>query len=112
MKVRRPVLLRRVDRRVLERAAGIIKLLGHRERLVILEALEPGELSVGDICAACGLEQAICSQHLGRLRQLKVVSCWREGPNVYYRVVEPKVRLILNCIRTCDAPPNGQGAKS
>lgn len=95
-------LLRRVDPAVLARAAEIIKLLGHRERLMIVEALEPGELNVTDICETCTLEQAICSQHLRRLRGLGVVACRKEGPNVYYRVVEPKVHHILECIRTCD----------
>lgn len=97
--------MRRVNRRVLERAAEIIKLLGHRERLMILEALEVGERSVSDICEACDLEQAICSQHLRRLRQLKVVACRKAGVNVFYHVTEPKVHHILHCIRTCDAPP-------
>lgn len=103
------MLLRRVDRRVLERAAEIIKLLGHRERLMILEFLEAGERAVGEICDACGLAQAICSQHLRRLRQRKVVACRKEGLNVFYRVVEPKVRHILNCIRTCDASDSRPG---
>jgi ArsR family transcriptional regulator len=95
-------LLRRVDPGVLARAAEIIKLLGHRERLMILEALERGELSVTEICELCELPQAICSQHLRRLRQLKVVSCRKAGLNVHYRVIEPKVHHILECIRTCD----------
>lgn len=102
MRNRQAALLRRVDRAILARAAEIIKLLGHRERLMIVEALEPGELNVSDICATCSLEQAICSQHLRRLRGLGVVACRKEGPNVYYRVVEPKVHHILECIRTCD----------
>lgn len=87
---------------LLARAAQIIKLLGHRERLMILEALERGELTVTDICDRCDLPQAICSQHLRRLRQLEVVSCRKEGLNVFYRVIEPKVHYILECIRTCD----------
>lgn len=95
-------LLRRVDPALLARAAEIIKLLGHRERLMILEALERSELSVTEICELCELPQAICSQHLRRLRQLKVVSCRKTGPNVHYRVIEPKVHHILECIRTCD----------
>ncbi|HEU5218407.1 MAG TPA: metalloregulator ArsR/SmtB family transcription factor [Gemmatimonadales bacterium] len=98
-------LLRRVDPRVLARAAEIIKLLGHRERLMMLEALEHGELSVTEICEVCRLAQAICSQHLRKLRQLKVVSCRKEGLNVYYRVIEPKVHHILECIRACDIRP-------
>jgi ArsR family transcriptional regulator len=92
-------LLRRVRPSVLARAAEIIKLLGHRERLTILESLEPGELSVGEICSECRMPQAICSQHLRRLRQLEVVACRKEGLNVYYRLIDPTVRSILNCVR-------------
>ena len=95
----RPRLLRRVRPAVLARAAEIIKLLGHRKRLTILEALEHGELSVSEICRECRMPQAICSQHLRKLRQLEVVACRREGPNVYYRVRDPKVRTILECLR-------------
>jgi ArsR family transcriptional regulator, virulence genes transcriptional regulator len=97
-------LLRKVDRGVIERAAGIIKLLGHRERLMILEALEQGELTVGEICEVCDLEQAVCSQHLGRLRRSGVVACRKDGLNVHYQIIEPKVYHILHCIRACDVP--------
>jgi DNA-binding transcriptional ArsR family regulator len=96
-------LIRRIDPAMLKRAADIIKLLGHPERLKIVEALEAGELTVSEICALCRMEQAICSQHLGRLRGAQVVQCRRDGPNVHYRVVEPKVHHILECIRQCDA---------
>jgi ArsR family transcriptional regulator len=91
--------LARLAPKSLERTAGIIKLLGHRERLVILEALDQGEQSVSEICRASGLAQAICSQHLSRLRALDVVSRRKDGQNVYYRVIEPRVRRILDCIR-------------
>lgn len=97
-----PAPLRRANPVVLARAAEIIKLLGHRGRLMMLEALEGRELTVTEICGSCGLEQAICSQHLRRLRQLKVVACRKDGLNVYYRVIEPKVHHILECIRSCD----------
>lgn len=98
-------LLRKVSPDVLARAADIIKLLGHRERLKILEALELEELSVTEIGAVCRLPQAITSQHLRRLRQLKVVACRKDGLNVYYRIIEPKVHHILQCIRSCDIRP-------
>ena len=97
-------LLRRVRPSVLARAAEIIKLLGHRERLTILESLEPGELSVGEICSECRMPQAICSQHLRRLRQLEVVACRKEGLKVYYRLIDPTVRSILNCVRKDCSP--------
>ena len=97
-------LVRGIDARLLRRAADIIKLLGHPERLKIVEALEPGERSVTEICELCGLEQAVCSQHLGRLRGQKVVAARKEGLRVIYRVIEPKVYHILECIRKCDLP--------
>lgn len=88
----------------LTRTAGIIKLLGHRERLMILETLGGGERTVSELCRACGLGQAICSQHLRRLRALDVVSCRKDGQNVHYRIIEPRVRRILDCIAD-DCPP-------
>lgn len=95
-------LLRRVDPDLLARAAEIIKLLGHDERLKILEVLERGEKTVTEIRELCGLEQPICSQHLRRLRLLNVVATRKQGHHVFYRVVEPKVYHILECIRQCD----------
>ena len=88
----------RLPPKSLARAAEIITLLGHRERLMILEALNQGERTVSQLCRACGLPQAICSQHLRRLRALDVVSCRKDGLNVYYRVIEPRVRGILACV--------------
>jgi DNA-binding transcriptional ArsR family regulator len=80
------------------RAARILKLLGHPERLRILSSLRQGELTVSELCEACGLEQAICSQHLRRLRRLRVVAGRKAGPKVHYRVIEPRVGQILGCI--------------
>jgi DNA-binding transcriptional ArsR family regulator len=95
-------LVRRIDPALLKRAADIIKLLGHPERLKIVEVLEHGDRTVTEICEACHLEQAIGSQHLGKLRRLGVVVARREPPHVYYRITEPKVHHILRCIRQCD----------
>jgi DNA-binding transcriptional ArsR family regulator len=92
--------LARLAPQSLTRAAGIIKLLGHRERLMLLEALVQGEQTVSELCRVSGLAQPICSQHLRRLRALEVVACRKDGQNVYYRVIEPRVGRILDCI--CD----------
>ena len=95
-------LLRGIDPTLLSRAAETIKLLGHPERLKIVEVLEAGESTVSDIQAELDLPQAIVSQHLAKLRGLGIVSAQRDGVHVYYRVMEPKVRHILECIRKCD----------
>ncbi len=91
-----------IDAATLSRAADTIKLLGHAERLKIVEVLEHGEATVSDIQAALDLRQAIVSQHLAKMRGAGIVAAERDGVHVYYRIVEPKVRHILNCIRKCD----------
>jgi ArsR family transcriptional regulator, virulence genes transcriptional regulator len=95
-------LVRTVTPEVLRRAAEIIKLLGHPERLKIVEVLEGGEATVSEIQEKLGLAQAIVSQHLAKLRGANVVSARRDGVHVHYQLTEQKVHHILQCIRTCD----------
>ena len=95
-------LVRTVNPELLRRAAEIIKLLGHPERLKIVEVLEGGEATVSDIQEQLGMAQAIVSQHLAKLRGAGVVAARREGVHVFYQLTEEKVHHILRCIRTCD----------
>ena len=95
-------LIRTLDPKGLSKAADVIKVVGHPDRLRILEVLEEGETSVGEIQDTLGLPQAIVSQHLAKMRGWDIVESRREGTHVYYRIIEEKVRHILDCIRHCD----------
>ena len=95
-------LLRGIDPTALSRAADTIKLLGHPERLKIVEILEAGDSTVSDIQEQLDMPQAIVSQHLAKMRGCGIVAAERDGVHVYYRIMEPKVRHILECIRKCD----------
>jgi DNA-binding transcriptional ArsR family regulator len=95
-------LVRSVSPAVLRRAADIIRMLGHPERLKIVEVLEGGEATVSEIQERVELPQAIVSQHLAKMRGAAIVAARRDGVYVYYRLTEPKVHHILHCIRTCD----------
>ncbi len=90
-----------IDSEALERAAGVIKCLGHPLRLRLLEALESGEKSVSELQALTGATQAMVSQQLGTLRGHGVVAATRVGPFMKYGISEPKVHHILECIRGC-----------
>jgi ArsR family transcriptional regulator len=94
----------RIDPLVLERAARVIRVLGHPLRLRILELLETGERNVADLQDGLDASQAVISQQLAILRAEDVVAPRRDGPRVYYRIIEPKVAHILDCIRQCDLP--------
>jgi ArsR family transcriptional regulator len=95
-------LIRTIDPAGLAKAADVIKVVGHPDRLRILEFLEDGEKAVGDIQETLGLGQAIVSQHLAKMRGWDIVQSRRDGIHVYYRIIEPKVSHILDCIRHCD----------
>ena len=95
-------LIRSIDRVGLSKAADVIKVVGHPDRLRILEFLEGGEKAVGEIQDILDLPQAIVSQHLAKMRGWDIVESRRDGIHVYYRIIEPKVSHILDCIRHCD----------
>lgn len=92
---------RLIDVRVLEAASQVIKTLGHPLRLRIVELLEDGEKTVGQLVTALRVEQAIASQQLVILRRKGVVAARRNGANVYYRINNPRVLKILACVRGC-----------
>jgi len=89
------------DARV-ERASGILKALGHPARLRIVGLLcLDGERSVGDICRALDLPQALASQQLGILRLHGLVAVRRTGGFRRYSIAVPEVADMLSCMTRC-----------
>jgi len=79
-----------------ESLAPLFKALMHPARLAILDLLHDGEVCVCHIEAALGYRQAYISQQLMVLRNARLVGDRREGWNVYYRVIEPCVFVVLD----------------
>lgn len=98
-----PVPATTLDPALLDRAASVIKCLGHPLRLLLLDAMQSGEATVSELQARTGASQAMVSQQLATLRGHGIVTARREGPFVRYSIVEPKVYRILDCIRGCGA---------
>ena len=84
-----------------ERAASVIKCLGHPLRLRLLDALASGASTVTELRLATGSTQASVSQQLAILRGHGVVRARRAGAFVSYSIAEPKVHQILACIHGC-----------
>lgn len=95
----------RIEPEVLNAAASVIRCLGHPLRLRLLESLEGGERTVSELQVLNETPQAAVSEQLAVLRGQSIVGARREGPFVYYRILDPKVIRILNCIRGCDTRP-------
>lgn len=79
--------------------ADFFRVIGHPARVRILELLREGELSVGELQAALGLDSSGTSQHLGVLRRQGVLESRRAGTNVFYRVRDPRVFQLLEVAR-------------
>ncbi len=77
------------------RASGVMKLLSHPHRLMILCQLNQGEMSVGELADEIGINQSPLSQHLARMRHEGVVTSRREAQTVFYSIAEKDVGAIV-----------------
>ena len=69
-------------------------------RRQLLDALGPGEATVGELVERLGLSQPQVSKHLGVLRAVGVVSVRAEGRHRWYRVNGPALRPIHEWVRS------------
>ena len=89
------------DSQRVKETARMLRCLGHPVRLCIVDLLErDGELTVGEIHDALGLEQAIASQHLNLMRDRGILARRKEGVNAYYRIGDDRALKVLACIRS------------
>ena len=80
-------------------SARFFKGLGDPVRLRILEYLEDGEKSVGEIVEHLGLPQNRVSMHLSCLRWCGYVTTRRDGRYIFYSLGDPRVTEILRLAR-------------
>jgi ArsR family transcriptional regulator len=84
--------------KTLDLVAERFRLLGDPLRLRLLQTLERGEMSVADLVAATGANQANVSKHLQLLLRGGVVERRREGLFVYYRVRDARVFQLCDVV--------------
>lgn len=89
------------EKKNLENAVGLLKLLSHPVRLSILcNLLHHGELSVGEIVAAesGAAGQSQISQFLGKMRSEGLVQSRKEGQMVYYSILSPQAQKLVDSL--------------
>jgi DNA-binding transcriptional ArsR family regulator len=79
-------------------AAGFLKILANRRRLMILCELLRGERSVSELAGVVGLSQSALSQHLAKLRQGRLVRTRRESQTVHYSIADPGVTKVIGAL--------------
>lgn len=84
---------------------GLFKVFGNDSRLRLLHALvREGELCVTDLAAAVEMKPQAVSNQLQRLVDRGMLASRREGSNIFYRVVDPCVPILLErglCLIEC-----------
>lgn len=83
------------DQRQLEAAARYFRALGDPTRLRILGLLLDGERSVSELARQIGASASRVSNHLACLRWCRFVESRRQGRRVIYRLVDPRLRELL-----------------
>jgi DNA-binding transcriptional ArsR family regulator len=99
--------LRPIPLEVLEHAAETLKAVAHPVRLRIVDLLgRAGEMNVGELVEALDAKPPITSQQLGLMKDRGIVACRRDGNKVYYRLANPNLMRVLDCIRDhCSKSP-------
>lgn len=82
----------------LELIAGRFRLLAEPTRLKILHTLGDVEMSVCELVAATGANQANISKHLGILLEAGIVSRRKEGLTANYRVSDETIFELCEAV--------------
>jgi len=83
---------------VLEKAADCLRTLAHPHRLRMIQLLLQESQSVGELAAACEIPSHMASEHLRLLKDRGFLKSERQGRNVYYRIAEPGLANIMQCV--------------
>lgn len=81
-----------------EKMADLFKVLANPKRLEILNLLDNKEMNVTELVNKLGIRKANVSQHLAILRYLGIVTVKREGKKGFYKLVDPKIKQILDLL--------------
>ncbi|HDZ20336.1 hypothetical protein LCGC14_0535920 [marine sediment metagenome] len=83
---------------VFSKIAPVLRVLGHPDRLRIVDLLLREDVTVADVAERLDLAPNAVSQHLSGMAAHSIVRRHRDGRRVYYRVVHPVAKSLLQCM--------------
>jgi DNA-binding transcriptional ArsR family regulator len=75
--------------------AGVFKALADPTRRQILQDLQSGELTAGDIASRFAISAPSVSRHLGVLRNAGLINERRDANRIFYSLVEERLALCV-----------------
>ena len=89
---------RRLPGAIFDDVAPVLRVLGHPDRLRIVDLLLREELTVADVADRLALAPNVVSQHLSGMAAHGILARRRDGRCVYYEVVHPAAKSLLQCM--------------
>ncbi len=86
------------DPQAFVQAAECLKTLAHPVRLRMVQMLLHGRYTVGELAEDSGVPDNVASEHLRLMQRCGFFTSEREGRKVYYRVAEPHLQQIMDCV--------------
>ena len=83
---------------MIELVARRFRMLGEPQRLRILQMLEQGEHTVGEIAESLNGNQPNISKHLQALYDAGLVGRRREGNSIYYFIADPVIFKLCDLV--------------
>jgi DNA-binding transcriptional ArsR family regulator len=82
----------------MDKQAALLAAMANSTRLEILTILQEGEAPVGSLAQRTGTSQSAVSQHLSKLKDLRLVRSRRDGQAIYYSSTSEVASLILRAL--------------
>ena len=90
----------------------LLKLMAHKDRMVVLCLLSEGEMGVSELREHTQLSQSAFSQHLSVLRKNKLVKIRKESQQVFYSLADGRVSVLLKALQQAFCPDLATDNKS
>lgn len=78
--------------------ARLFAALSEPSRLVLLQSLQGGPLTVNELVEASGMKQANVSKQLALLHDHRLVKRERDGTSIRYEIADPMVFSLCNLV--------------
>jgi len=87
-----------IEIRLYEARANIIKALAHPSRLYIVDMLNKGPRTVGELTEMVGADTSTVSKHLSVLKNAGILDDEKQGTSVIYSLKTPCILNFIGCI--------------
>jgi len=72
-------------------ASNLFKVMANPKRLEILNLIKDREVTVNELSDTLGTRKSNTSQHLAYLRYVGLVIARRQGKNIFYKLIDPRI---------------------